>query len=41
MKMQIDQAYKNNQRPPRELAVLYRRFIYLVDLTIAPPLKKI
>ena len=39
MKLQCDNALKNNQRQPKDLAVLYKRLILTVDRTVGPMLR--
>lgn len=41
MKLQLDTALKNNQRPPKDLAILYKRLIYTVDMTVGPMLRQL
>ena len=38
MKVQLDSLNKNNQRPAKELAILYRRFVIAADETVVPAL---
>ena len=36
MKMQLDNAFKNNQRPPKDLAILYKRLVMTIDKSVQP-----
>ena len=40
MKIQLDSAYKNNQRQAKDLAILYKRLILTVDRTVGPMLRQ-
>ena len=41
MKLQLDNALKNNQRSARDLAILFKRVVLTVDRTVAPMLMRI
>ena len=39
MKLQVDNAHKNNQRQAKDLAILYKRIILTADRTVSPMLR--
>lgn len=41
MKIHLDTELKNNQRPAKDLAILYKRLIYTVDRTVGPMLRSL
>ncbi len=41
MKLQLDNALKNNQRSSKDLAILYKRLVLTVDRTVGPMLMKL
>ena len=41
MKLQLDNAHKNNQRQPKDLAILFKRLILTSDRTVSPMLMRL